>query len=99
MAASGVKARQTSFDIPPKSTLPRRIRGSLSSMVSSSFPGTARHMLLSSRENGLTQRQPAVVGGHAPVCGYHESARFQTTDRAFHEKTILEHAATQDQLL
>src|SRR5271157_3557941 len=59
MFASGVYARHTSFRMPPKSTLPRRRPRFSSSSTLMIFPGIARHILTSLRNNQqepLTQR-------------------------------------------
>src|SRR5579859_1554456 len=56
-SASGVYARLISLRIPPKSTLPTRKAGSAAPMISTTRPGTARHMPISSGAKARTLKR------------------------------------------
>ena len=90
-------SRQTRFETPPKSTLP--ISTSCSRYVSTTLPGTARHIDHSSvhlprgRHRELTQADPPIVGGHTAVSIDPKTSVSSRSQNFGHEQGIHEDSA------
>src|ERR1700733_439575 len=90
---SGTYSRQASRTIPPNWTLPMRMPAC--SNVSTTLPGMARHMSVSSakmliRDHRLPQGKPAVVRGHLGVQEHLKSATPQLYHRTTQKVQVLE---------